>query len=150
MKISLRSYSSSDFDALYEIDQVCYERGLAYSKPELRSYLSLPGGDCVIAEVAERISGFLISARENIHGYIVTIDVLEAYRRQGVATKMLTEAERRLLAAGAHKVELETATDNASGIAFWKKHGYRVRGIKKHYYPNGVDALHMTKSLEEA
>ncbi len=147
MKITLRSYASSDFDALYEIDQVCYERGLAYSKPELRSYLSLPGGDCVIAESAGKIAGFLITARDDIYGYIVTIDVLEAYRRRGVATKMLSEAERRLRAAGARRIELETATDNASGIAFWRKHGYRVRGTKKHYYPNGVDALHMTKLL---
>jgi [ribosomal protein S18]-alanine N-acetyltransferase len=150
MKIKLRSYASSDFEALYEIDQLCYARGLAYSKPELRNYLRLPGGDCVIGESEGKIAGFLISAREDIYGYIVTIDVLEPYRRRGVATKMLLEAERRLLAAGARKIELETATDNASGIAFWRKHGYRVRGTKKQYYPNGVDALHMIKSLEEA
>ena len=150
MEITLRSYTSSDFETLYEIDQKCYERDLAYSKPELQSYLCLPGGDCVIAEVAGQIAGFLITAHEDTFGYIVTIDVLESHRRHGVATRMLAESERRLLAAGATEVELETATDNAAAIAFWQKHGYRIRGTKKDYYPNGRDAWHMTKSLEEA
>ena len=150
MEITLRSYTSSDFETLYQIDQKCYERDLAYSKPELQSYLCLPGGDCVIAEIAGQIAGFLITAHEDTFGYIVTIDVLESHRRHGVATRMLAEAERRLLAAGATEIELETATDNAAAIAFWQKHGYRIRGTKKDYYPNGRDAWHMTKSLEEA
>jgi [ribosomal protein S18]-alanine N-acetyltransferase len=150
MKIILRTYAPADFETLYEIDQQCFEPALAYSRPDLRDYLHLPGGDCVVAETAGTIAGFLVTAHENAVGSIVTIDVLAAHRRHGVATLLLEESERRLAAAGVRTVELETATDNASAIAFWEKHGYRTRGVKKHYYPNGRDALHMTKSLEEA
>ena len=80
-------------------------------------------------------------------GYIITMDVLAAHRRQGVATALLAEAERRLAENGVSEVGLETATDNDSAIAFWQKHGYRKLGVRKHYYPGGRDAFSMSKPL---
>jgi [ribosomal protein S18]-alanine N-acetyltransferase len=144
----LRDYAPGDFETLYEIDQQCYVREIAYSRPDLHGYLHLPGGDCVVAEENGNIAGFLITAREDGLGYIVTIDVLDAYRRQGVATLMLEESERRLAAGGVRRVELETATDNRSAIALWQKHGYRTDGVKKRYYPDGRDAFSMSKRLQ--
>jgi [ribosomal protein S18]-alanine N-acetyltransferase len=145
--ITLRSYKPADFEALHEIDQVCYEAEVAYSKRELREYLRLRGADCVVAESGGRIAGFCISAQQDHYGYIVTIDVLEEFRRHKVGTALLGEIERRLIASGVHEVRLETATDNESAVAFWQKHGYRKRGVRKNYYPNGRDAFAMTKTL---
>jgi ribosomal-protein-alanine N-acetyltransferase len=148
MKIVLRDYAaSSDFEVLHEIDKKCFEPAIAYSRGQLRAYLALPGADCVVAEAGRKIAGFLVAAHERRVGYIVTIDVLKAYRRARVGTLLLVEAERRLAAAGVQKVELETATDNASAIAFWEKHGYRTRGVIKSYYPDGRDAFSMSKSI---
>jgi ribosomal protein S18 acetylase RimI-like enzyme len=143
----LRDYTPADFEALFEIDQQCFEPAIAYSRPDLRSYLNLPGGDCVIAEAAGQTAGFLATAHENRVGSVVTIDVLAAYRRMGVAALMLAESERRLAAAGVRTIELETATDNVSAIAFWQKHGYLTRQIRKKYYPDGRDAFSMTKGI---
>src|SRR5271170_4227139 len=147
MKIALRSYSTADFEAIYQIDQQCFEPAVAYSRRDLQSYLKLPGGDCVIAEAAGKIVGFLVIAHEDAVGSIVTIDVLAAHRRQGVATLLLGESERRLAAANVGTIDLETATDNASAIAFWQKHGYRTVQIQKEYYPDGRDAYSMTKRI---
>jgi len=143
----LREYRPGDFDSIWEIDQACYERAIAYSRRELRDYLRFPGAECVTAEIAGEIAGFLVTAHDRATGYIVTVDVLPAHRRQGVATLMLAEAERRLAAAGVRVVELETAIDNTPAIAFWEKHGYRTCGLKKQYYANGRDALTMKKLL---
>jgi ribosomal-protein-alanine N-acetyltransferase len=147
MKIILRDYSTADFEALYQVDQQCFDTALAYSRPDLRSYLNLPGADCVIAETGGKIAGFLATAHENGVGSIITIDVLAACRRQGIATLLLEESERRLAAAGVRRTELETATDNASAIAFWQRHGYRTVQVKKGYYPDGRDAYSMTKEI---
>ncbi len=147
MTFKLRDYLRRDFEAIYQIDQQCFEPAIAYSRPDLRSYLNLPGGDCLIAESAGNIAGFLVTAHENAVGSIVTIDVLASHRRQGVATLLLEESELRLAAAGVRTIELETATDNASAIAFWQKHGYRKRDIQKGYYPDGRDAYSMTKAI---
>ena len=151
IKITLRRHAPSDFETLYEIDQACYEPAIAYSRRELRNYLRFPGAECIVAEAKEnaerKIVGFIVAAHENYWGYIITIDVVSAYRRRGVGSMMLEEIERRLAASGVREVALETATDNASAIAFWERHGYRKRGLKKDYYPNHRDAFAMTKRL---
>lgn len=147
MIFKLRSYKPEDFETLYEIDQACYEPAIAYSRRELRNYLRFPGGDCVVAEAGGKTAGFIITAHEADWGYIVTIDVLNAYRRHGVGSMLLAEIERKLAASEVREVSLETATDNASAIAFWRKHGYRKRGVKKAYYPGGRDAFSMNKLL---
>ena len=59
----------------------------------------------------------------------------------------MAEAERKLAANRVREISLETATDNASAIAFWKKHGYRTRGVEKEYYPDGRDAYSMVKTI---
>lgn len=150
MKFTLRTCKPEDFETLYEIDQACYEPEIAYSKRELRAYLRFPGAECVVAEIGGEIAGFCISANENRLGYIVTIDVLARFRRHGVATAILNEVERRLAENGVREVGLETATDNESAIAFWRKHGYLSRGVRKNYYPGGRDAFSMTKAIAPA
>jgi ribosomal protein S18 acetylase RimI-like enzyme len=157
VKINLRTFRPEDFDTLHEIDQACYEPEVAYSQRELRAYLRFSGSDCLIAEAeaadaragapVKRMAGFCISARRDESGYIVTIDVLPQFRRHRVGTLLLAEIESRLAAKGVREVTLETATDNDSAVAFWTKHGYRNRGIKKDYYPGGHDAFVMAKTL---
>jgi len=147
LKFILRDYKDEDFDTLIEIDQACYEPGVAYSKRDMRAYLQFPGAECVLAETSRGIVGFCISARQRTRGYIVTIDVVEKYRKLGAGAALLREMERRLAANGVREIGLETATDNQSAIAFWKKHGYRTRGVEIGYYPGGRDAFAMTKII---
>ena len=147
VKFTLRDYTPDDFHALYEIDQACYEPGIAYSKRGMRAYLQFPSAECILAETSREIAGFCISARQRTRGYIVTIDVLEKYRKSGIGSALLREVERRLAANDVREVGLETATDNESAIAFWNKHGYRTLGVEKGYYPGGRDAFAMTKIL---
>ena len=147
MKIHLRDYQSDDFDTLIEIDRACYEPGIAYSKRDMRAYLQFPGAECILAESSGKIAGFCISARQRARGYIVTIDVLEKYRKSGIGSALLREVERRLAANGVREVGLETATENECATAFWNKHGYRTLGVEKGYYPGDRDAFAMTKVM---
>ncbi len=147
MEFTLRDYRPEDFAALYEIDRSCYPVDVAYSKRELRAYLQMPGAECIVAETADSIAGFCISAHQNTRGYIVTIDVLERFRRIGVGSSLLRKLEQSLAADGVREVWLETATDNESAIAFWKKHGYRTFGTRTGYYPGGRDAFSMKKTI---
>jgi ribosomal-protein-alanine N-acetyltransferase len=147
VQISLRPYSPEDFEALYEIDQACYAPGIAYSRPEMRAYLRFPNADCLIAMMRGKPVGFCLTAYREDRGHIITIDVLEAYRRHKIGSRLLDAVESRLAESGVSEVILETATENHSAIAFWEKHGYRTRGIWKGYYPGGRDAYAMIKSI---
>jgi ribosomal-protein-alanine N-acetyltransferase len=150
VKLTLRTYAPEDFETLYELDQACYEPEIAYSRRELRNYLRFPGAECVVAEAGSKTVGFCLGAHQGARGHIITIDVLEPYRRQGVGSRLLSEVERRMAADGVKEIGLETATDNQSAIAFWHKHGYRTRGVWKSYYPGGRDAFAMARSLGES
>jgi ribosomal-protein-alanine N-acetyltransferase len=153
MEFKLRDYSLADFEALYEIDQACYPRGIAYSRRMLRWFLGERGSFCIVAQVegdAEAaIIGFLIADHHGEEGYIVTIDVLAAQRRSGVGTALLQETERRLAKIGVRYVGLETATNNEAGVAFWIRHGYRSSGVTRGYYLGCIDAYQMIKELDQ-
>jgi ribosomal protein S18 acetylase RimI-like enzyme len=146
-RILLRPYTSADFESLYEIDQACYTPDIAYSRQELRAYLRFPNADCLIATIRAKPIGFCLTANQDHRGYIITIDVLEAHRRHKIGSRLLEAVEVRLANAGVREVSLETAIDNDSAIAFWQKHGYRIRGIWRGYYPGGRNAYAMVKSL---
>lgn len=46
----LRNYRKGDFDALYAIDQVCFDTGIAYSRGELQSFIERKQSFCIVAE----------------------------------------------------------------------------------------------------
>jgi [ribosomal protein S18]-alanine N-acetyltransferase len=151
MEFTLRDYSPSDFETLYAIDQACYPRGISYSRRMLRWYLSQRGAQCLVAEsmgpTGPALPGFLIATSHGNVGYIVTIDVMETHRRAGVGSALLAEVERRLESGGARRVELQTATNNEAGVAFWQRHGYRSSGVTRGYYLGRIDAYEMFKEL---
>lgn len=143
----MRPYRAQDFNGIHAIDQACYTREIAYSKWEMLQYMGLPGADCLVAEHDGQMVGFILSAHKAGHGHIVTIDVLEAFRKAGVGTSLLTAAEKRMVERGCTQIVLETATNNKAAISFWKKHGYRKRGVLSNYYPGGIDAFAMSKDI---
>lgn len=148
MKFKLRPYRTEDFEALYQIDQLCYEPEIAYSRRDLREYMRFPGAECIVSETEHaEIAGFCLAAHEDQLGYIITMDVLSAYRRLGIAAELLQRIEQTLALKGVQEVWLETATDNNPAIAFWGKHGYRKQGVRKNYYPGGRDAYTMCKEM---
>lgn len=153
MELTLRDYFPSDFETLYEIDQACYPRGIAYSRRMLRWFLGQPGAFCIVAQAkgdkAPAIIGFLIADHRGEEGYIVTIDVLATQRRSGVGTALLSETESRLATMGVRYVGLQTATDNEAGVAFWQRHGYRSFGVARGYYLGRIDAYEMIKELHQ-
>ncbi|HZP34233.1 MAG TPA: N-acetyltransferase [Candidatus Acidoferrales bacterium] len=151
MQFSLRNHASSDLETLYEIDQACYQPGIAYSRRMLRWYLKLPGVFCVVAEASTAAKpspvGFIIVQTHANDAYIITIDVLADYRRSGIGTALLQETEFRLEKMGVRRVELQTATNNEAGVAFWLRHGYRSSGVTRGYYLGCIDAYNMFKHL---
>jgi ribosomal-protein-alanine acetyltransferase len=147
MDIQIRAYAPDDFEALYLIDQACYPRAIAYSRATLREFLALPDADCLVAEKDDNIVGFILSESEQRQGHIITIDVLKPYRRKAVGSALLQDIEKRAAERGVREIVLETATANEAAVSFWRKHGYRTRGVLRNYYPGRLDAFSMIKRL---
>jgi ribosomal-protein-alanine N-acetyltransferase len=147
MPLKIRPYEAHDFAALYKLDQSCFVPGISYSKWVLQYYLRLPGVDCQVAIDGKSIVGFVLGETNPPLGHIITLDVAESHRRSGTGSLLLNELEKNFTFRGVKSVLLETAVDNESGIAFWKRHGYCTEAILKRYYLGKTDAYEMRKKL---
>ena len=161
VKFFLRDSIPDDLETLFQVDQQCFATGIAYSLMELATYIRGRNSFTLVAErevaseeTAARVSdvssivGFLVAHYSSRGaGHIITIDVLPAFRRAGIGTKLLHGAEERLRTKGCHAVALETAVDNRTALAFYKRRGYYVQGTIPRYYPNNLDALVLKKDL---
>jgi len=158
----LRDFQMGDFETLWGIDQRCFAPGIAYSRRELSAYIRHRHSFTVVARQwpanrqnpmadsndGELIVGFIVA---NLHrrrvGHVITIDVLPELRRSGLGSKLLAKAEERFRAADCRMAVLETAVDNTSALAFYKRHHYSVVKTVPRYYANGVDAFVLQKDL---
>lgn len=147
MPFALRPYEARDFTALQRLDQTCFPPGIAYSKTALRYFLNLAGAECLVAEQDGKIVGFLLAEQSDRLAHIITLDVAESARRQGLGSALLVRVEANLAARGVRAILLETATTNEAAIAFWRNHGYRTEATLKRYYLGRVDAYEMRKKL---
>ena len=147
----IRDFRPEDFEMLWRIDQECFPPGIAYSKQELKAYVRSRGSFTLVASDSERGTpkGFIV-VHAGVTGHIVTIDVVSSARRAGLGSLLMAAAEDRLRVAGVRALGLETAVDNTSALAFYKRHGFSVVRTWPRYYSNGVDALVLKKSLVES
>jgi ribosomal-protein-alanine N-acetyltransferase len=162
VEFSLREARITDFDTLWRIDQACFPPGIAYSRLELGVYMKRKGALTLLAETIRAktksfagqpstVLGFVIVQVEAGNtGHVITVDIVEKFRRSGVGSRLLATAESRLTQAGCAKVRLETMATNAAAIRFYEKHGYTAERTEPGYYSNGSDALLMVKSLHSA
>ncbi len=147
MAVTLRSYEPHDFAALHRLDQSCFPAGISYSKTTFHYFLTIASADCIVAADGTRIAGFILTEENPPLAHIITLDVAETHRRQGVGSALLAESERNLALRGVRSILLETAIDNEGAVAFWKRHGYRIEAVLKRYYLGRFDAYEMRKIL---
>lgn len=149
----LRGVERADFEALYALDQQCFEEGIAYSRSDLLAFLSVPHSVAVLAEsTSGAMVGFILAEvrrkADKRVGHLVTIDVHESMRRKGLGRALLFAAEKRLKEMGIRRVRLEVAVNNAGAQAFYKREGYEGIGRIEGYYLDRIDAFVMEKNLD--
>jgi ribosomal-protein-alanine N-acetyltransferase len=146
--VHIREFRQQHFDAAYRLDQACYPPGIAYSRYALRVFLLEPGARAWVAVEADELLGFVIVRQVRVdRGHVITLDVREDRRRQGIGRQLLTTAETSLKAQGVRRVQLETAVNNAAATAFWRWAGYKTIGLLPRYYLDRDDAYRMEKRL---
>lgn len=153
---SIRKYRAADFDRLWEIDQLCFPPGIAYTQMELGGFLAKRNAITLVAEFqssesnpAPRIAGYVIAHPvRRKYGRILTLDILPEARRFGLATKLMTACEERLRSLGCDEVYLETAVNNEPAVSLYRKLGYQIlRTIPEYYSSHSLDAFQMGKRL---
>ncbi len=149
--LTIRPIEKEDFDELYAIDQACFEPGVAYSRSELRWFLSRKGafgfvaqltGDSIHSQSRQPIVGFILAWKQaNRLGHIITLDVLDQFRRKTIGTQLMNRASKEFTSSGVRLVVLEVSVKNAPAQAFYRKFGFQMVDRLRNYYSNGEDAL---------
>jgi ribosomal-protein-alanine N-acetyltransferase len=149
-----RDYRASDFNRLWQIDQMCFPPGIAYTQMDLTGFITRRKAITLVAEFAEGhelagvIAGFAVAQPIRKIGRILTLDTLPEARGYGLATRLMQETEKRLRACGCEQVYLETAVDNEPALRLYQKLGYEVLRRLPLYYPtHALDAYLMGKGL---
>lgn len=146
--ILIRPAATGEAKRMWEIDQVCFDPGIAYPIDFIYYHLLVLRDPAFCAWDGETMIGFVLTSLEKRReGCIVTIDLLEPYRRRGLGGRLIGLAERALAERGARKIVLQAAVENESAIAFYEKYGY-VRGrLLKNYYGKKKDAWRYEKPV---
>ncbi|OGO33249.1 MAG: GNAT family acetyltransferase [Chloroflexi bacterium RBG_16_56_11] len=67
-----------------------------------------------------------IGGYEGHRGWVNYLGVDPAYRRQGLGRQMMEAVQKRLLAMGCTKINLQIRTDNLGALQFYEKIGYKI------------------------
>jgi len=149
--ITTRRATVRDLDRLHRIEVECFPEE-AFTRLQLEYILTFPNFMSLIAEIDGEVAGFIIGSLEvyndKVVGHIYSIDVLEKFRRRGVASKLLNEMEKLLVERGAEECYLEVRVDNLAARSLYKKHGYKQIEILKDYYREGIHGIRLKKQLK--
>ncbi len=79
----------------------------------------------VLAWDADRLVGSLMGGWDGWRGNLYRLAVDPAYRRQGIAARLVAEVEAGLRALGAERVTSLVFVDEPGAASFWQRVGYR-------------------------
>jgi ribosomal-protein-alanine N-acetyltransferase len=145
----LRDFRSEDLETLYRIDQACFAPGIAYSREALGEFIGHRRSRTWVAEERGEVVGFLIAERQAHRvAHIVTIDVVEGWRRRRVGSVLMDAAEEWAREQQLVLVYLEAAENNAPARNFYEARGYRKVDHVRNYYSDGASAWIMLKWLK--
>jgi ribosomal-protein-alanine N-acetyltransferase len=136
----------ADLDAVLEIEQISFVR--PWSRKGFELELAKPFGLPIVAEIQDRIAGYVIAWLILDELHIANVAVHPDSRRQGLAERLIRTVlahDPRIRWAG-----LEVRRNNSSARAMYKKLGFEETGVRKNYYEEeGEDAILMTLRLEK-
>jgi ribosomal-protein-alanine N-acetyltransferase len=150
-ELMLRGYRADDLDALYGLDVVCFAPPFRFSRAAMRRFAEARHALVVLAEHAGGVVGFCIVHVERVRdqsvGYIVTLDVAPEHRRQGVAQRLMVEAERQAGEAGCTQLALHVHTGNEAAQRFYARISFSAVTLEPGFYGKGLDAQLWRKPL---
>ena len=83
----------------------------------------------LVGVVDEQVVATVMAGYDGHRGWVNYLAVDPAHQRHGLATSLMQEAERRLLALGCPKINLQVRTKNAAARRFYERIGYATDDV---------------------
>jgi [ribosomal protein S18]-alanine N-acetyltransferase len=147
VNIELRRLILADLAAIERIERRAYPT--PWSRSMFAGELAKTSSICLGAfdeEAGELLVGYLIISRYADAWHVMNVAVLDAYRGQGIATKLLNELFELTAGDDQRGYTLEVRVSNTGAIRLYERLGFVARGVRRGYYTdNREDALIMWK-----
>ena len=132
MKYTTRLITIDDYDAIFELWNSTEQSRRALnpvddSRDGINQYLNRNPNTCFAAIVDDKIVGVILSGHDGRRGIIHHLCVHPDYRRMGIASHLVAQAEEALKQEGIQKIFGLVFKDNDVANMFWEKQGYMVR-----------------------
>lgn len=139
MSDTIEACGPAHVQALAAIHAAAFPAAEAWGADAIALQLALPGAFGRI----DRRGGMLLGRIVANEAEILTLAVVPAARRQGIAAALLEAAKTAVAALGGRALFLEVAVGNRGALALYARHGFIEVGRRRRYYGDGSDALIM-------
>lgn len=79
----------------------------------------------LLADTQDGVVGSIIAGWDGWRGSIYRLAVHPSFGRRGIASRLLAEAERRLLARGCRRFQATVVGSSAEAMGFWRAAGWQ-------------------------
>jgi len=121
--IELRDYRHGDGAALRSLWKEAGLKGVGDDDRSLEGFAKRNPGLLVVATAGADLAGSVLGGWDGRQGWLYHVATAKAYRRRGIATRLVRRVEQRLLTLGCPQVNLFVCDDG--GEAFWTAVGYK-------------------------
>ena len=126
----IRVMTAEDYPQVYALWRGTPGMGLSElddSRAGIERFLKRNPSTCFVAEENKTIVGVILSGHDGRRGYLYHTAVSPAYRKRGIARKLVEMAMDALEKEGIYKTALVAFARNTSGNSFWEHLGFSVR-----------------------
>lgn len=142
--MEIRNMKKEDILQLAELEKLCFSDPWSVSafEYELKNPLSV----WLVAVEDRLVAGYVGSQTVMDASDMMNIAVTPAFRRQGIAEKLIDMLILQLMERGSNSLTLEVRASNMPAIALYEKLGFTQVGRRPNYYRNPKeDALILRK-----
>ena len=126
--MEIREYIDSDEPAVIALWRQVFNDKEPHNEPAaaIRRKQAHDRGLFLVAVENDRVVGMVLGGYDGHRGWIYSLAVEPNCRRQGIATAIMQELERRLAELNCPKVNLQVRATNSEVIACYEKLGYKI------------------------
>ena len=149
--VEIRPVTPFDLDLVAALHAASFPDG--WSAASIATLIAGPGAFGLLASCDGEPGGFILVRPAADEAEILSLAVLPAWRRRGLARCLLAAALERLIAAGIRRLLLEVAEDNVAARRLYENAGLVAVGRRPGYYRAGATAttaLVMALALDPA
>lgn len=146
--IEIREATSQDLSALLVIELQCFHSD-RLSQRSFRRFISEKRSDLFVLCLDDEIVGYylLIYRLGSSMARLYSIAVVPRLQGQGLAKRLIADAEQKALLRHCVLLRLEVRPDNQPAIKLYQKLGYHPFGVKLDFYEDHSDALCLQKQI---